>query len=73
MEIALGHAGDKAQGAVIASDAFFPFPDSVEAAGAAGISAIIQPGGSKGDADVFAKCDEMGVATVLTEMRAFLH
>ena len=73
MEIALGHAGENAKGAVIASDAFFPFPDSVEAAGAAGISAIIQPGGSKGDADVFAKCDEMGVATVLTKMRAFLH
>jgi len=73
MEIALAHAGENAKGAVIASDAFFPFPDSVEAAGAAGISAIIQPGGSKGDADVFAKCDEMGVATVLTKMRAFLH
>jgi len=73
MEIALAHAGEDSKGAVIASDAFFPFPDSVEAAGAAGISAIIQPGGSKGDADVFAQCDKMGVATVLTKMRAFLH
>lgn len=73
MEIALGHAGDNAQGAVIASDAFFPFPDSVEAAGAAGIAAIIQPGGAKGDVDVFAKSDELGIATVLTGMRAFLH
>ncbi len=73
MEIALAHAGEEAKGAVIASDAFFPFPDSVEAAGVAGISAIIQPGGSKGDADVFAQCDKMGVATVLTKMRAFLH
>ena len=73
MEIALGHAGDNARGAVIASDAFFPFPDSVEAAGAAGIAAVIQPGGAKGDADVFAKCDELGIATVLTGMRSFLH
>lgn len=73
MDIALGHAGEKAKGAVIASDAFFPFPDSVESAGKFGISAIIQPGGSRGDADVFAKCDEMGIATVLTAMRGFLH
>lgn len=73
MEIALNHAGDNAKGAVIASDAFFPFPDSVEAAGKAGIAAIIQPGGAKGDADVFAACDELGMATVLTGMRAFLH
>ena len=73
MDIALSHAGGKAQGAVIASDAFFPFPDSVESAGKAGISAIIQPGGSKGDAEVFASCDQMGIATVLTGMRGFLH
>lgn len=73
MDIALAHAGDNAKGAVIASDAFFPFPDSVESAGAAGITAIIQPGGSKGDESVFAKCDEMGIATVLTKMRSFLH
>ncbi len=73
MEIALSHAGDKAKGAVIASDAFFPFPDSVEAAGQAGIAAFIQPGGAKGDTEVFAKCDELGIATVLTGMRSFLH
>jgi phosphoribosylaminoimidazolecarboxamide formyltransferase/IMP cyclohydrolase len=73
MEIALNHAGEKARGAVIASDAFFPFPDSVEAAGTAGIAAIIQPGGAKGDKEVFAACDTMGIATVLTGMRAFLH
>lgn len=73
MEIALNHAGGKAHGAVIASDAFFPFPDSVEAAGAAGIVAIIQPGGAQGDAEVFAKCDELGITTVLTGKRAFLH
>ncbi len=73
MDIALNHAGEKAQGAVIASDAFFPFPDSVESAGKAGISAIIQPGGSKGDAGVFAKCDELGISSILTNMRGFLH
>lgn len=73
MEIALGHAGDKAKGAVLASDAFFPFADSVEAAGKTGISAIVQPGGAMRDTEVFAACDELGIATVLTKMRAFLH
>ncbi len=73
MRNALSQAGEKAQGAVLASDAFFPFPDSVEAAGTAGISAIIQPGGSVKDQEVFAKSDELNIATVLTEMRAFLH
>ena len=73
MEIALNHAAEKAQGAVLASDAFFPFPDAVEVAGKFGISAIIQPGGSKGDAAVFEKCDELDISTTLTKMRAFLH
>lgn len=73
VEIALNHASEKARGAVIASDAFFPFPDSVEAAGAAGIAAIIQPGGAQRDAEVFAKCDALEIATVITEKRAFLH
>jgi len=73
MEIALNHAGAKAKGAVIASDAFFPFPDAIEEAGKYGISAIIQPGGSRNDAEVFAKSDELGISTVLTGMRGFLH
>jgi len=73
MDIALGHAGDEAKGAVIASDAFFPFPDSVELAGQHGISAIIQPGGAMKDADVFKASDDLGIATVLTRHRAFLH
>ncbi|MEA3322621.1 MAG: bifunctional phosphoribosylaminoimidazolecarboxamide formyltransferase/IMP cyclohydrolase [Patescibacteria group bacterium] len=73
MDIAIAHAGDKASGAVIGSDAFFPFPDAIESAGDAGITAIIQPGGSKGDKDVFAECDKRGIATVLTGMRGFLH
>ncbi|MCF7917430.1 bifunctional phosphoribosylaminoimidazolecarboxamide formyltransferase/IMP cyclohydrolase [Candidatus Gracilibacteria bacterium] len=63
----------RTEGAVLASDAFFPFPDSVEAAGEAGIAAIIQPGGSVKDDEVFAKCDELRIPTVLTGTRAFLH
>ncbi len=73
MRNALDQAGSHANGAVLASDAFFPFADAVEAAGAAGISSIIQPGGSIKDEEVFAKTDELGMAMVLTEMRAFLH
>jgi len=73
MEIALGHAGEKAQGAVVASDAFFPFPDAVDLAGKSGISAIIQPGGSRGDDAVFVRTDELNIAMMLTEMRGFLH
>ncbi len=73
MDIALTHAGEKAKGAVIASDAFFPFPDAIESAGKYGISAIIQPGGSRGDDKVFVKSDELGISMVLTKMRGFLH
>jgi phosphoribosylaminoimidazolecarboxamide formyltransferase/IMP cyclohydrolase len=73
MDIAIAHAGKKAKGAVIGSDAFFPFPDAIESAGKAGITAIIQPGGSQGDKDVFVKCDELEISTVLTAMRGFLH
>jgi len=73
MEIALKHAWEKAKWAVIASDAFFPFPDSIELAGKYGIASIIQPGGSIRDNEVFEKCDELGIATVLTATRGFLH
>lgn len=73
MEIALKCAGKDAGGAVVASDGFFPFADSIELAGKAGITAIIQPGGSQGDKEVFIRCDELGIATVLTKMRGFLH
>ncbi len=73
MDGALAHAGNKAKGAVIASDAFFPFPDAIESAGKYGISSIIQPGGSRGDKEVFAKSDELGISMVLTKMRGFLH
>ncbi|MFD1469692.1 bifunctional phosphoribosylaminoimidazolecarboxamide formyltransferase/IMP cyclohydrolase [Hymenobacter caeli] len=61
------------QGAVMASDAFFPFPDCVEIAGAAGIRAVVQPGGSIKDADSVAACDARGMAMVLTGVRHFKH
>ena len=61
------------QGAVMASDAFFPFPDCVEIASAAGIRAVVQPGGSIKDADSIRACDERGMAMVLTGVRHFKH
>jgi phosphoribosylaminoimidazolecarboxamide formyltransferase/IMP cyclohydrolase len=70
---ALQRAGEKARGAVLASDAFFPFPDSIEKAAKAGIAAIIQPGGSVRDDDVVKACNEHGVAMVFTGMRHFRH
>lgn len=73
MKNALSQAGESAKGASLASDAFFPFPDAIEEAGAHGIDSIIQPGGSKNDTLVFEKCDELGIASVLTGTRAFLH
>ncbi|MDR3305278.1 MAG: bifunctional phosphoribosylaminoimidazolecarboxamide formyltransferase/IMP cyclohydrolase [Clostridiales Family XIII bacterium] len=60
-------------GAVMASDAFFPFPDCAEAAAAAGITAIIQPGGSVKDEESIRVCDEMGIAMVFTGVRHFKH
>lgn len=59
--------------AVMASDAFFPFPDCVEAAHEAGATAIIQPGGSIKDQDSIQKADEFGMAMVFTGMRHFRH
>ena len=72
-EIALKQAGDAAKGAVLASDAFFPFADSVESAAAAGIAAIIQPGGSVKDDEVIAACNRYGIAMVFTGVRHFKH
>ena len=71
--IAIRKAGEKAKGAVLASDAYFPFPDGVEIAGEAGISAIIQPGGSVNDAPVIETADVYGMAMVLTDVRHFRH
>lgn len=71
--IAIGQAGEQAVGAVLASDAFFPMDDTVEAAAKAGITAIIQPGGSIRDADSIRKADEYGMAMVFTGVRHFKH
>ena len=73
VEIAVKKAGDRISGAVLGSDAFFPFPDSIERAAAAGITAIIQPGGSKNDNDVIAACNRAGLAMIFTGRRHFKH
>ncbi|GIM45464.1 bifunctional purine biosynthesis protein PurH [Collibacillus ludicampi] len=72
-KIAIEQAGERAKGAVLASDAFFPMSDTVEAAASAGITAIIQPGGSIKDADSIAAADEAGIAMVFTGIRHFKH
>ncbi|MEC4803036.1 MAG: bifunctional phosphoribosylaminoimidazolecarboxamide formyltransferase/IMP cyclohydrolase [Jaaginema sp. PMC 1079.18] len=72
-KIALEQAGDAAQGATLASDGFFPFDDSVRSAAAAGITAIIQPGGSIRDQDSITAANELGVVMIFTGMRHFLH
>ena len=71
--IALEAAGEKAQGAVLASDGFFPFDDTVRLAASHGITAVIHPGGSMRDADSIKACDELGLAMQLTGRRHFLH
>jgi phosphoribosylaminoimidazolecarboxamide formyltransferase/IMP cyclohydrolase len=71
--IATRKAGDRARGAVVASDAFFPFPDALEVAADAGCTAVIHPGGSKGDEAVLAAAEERGMAVVLTGTRHFRH
>jgi len=73
VEIALKKAGDSAKGSVLGSDAFFPFPDGVEAAARGGITAIAQPGGSVKDAEVIACADQYGLAMVFTGFRHFRH
>jgi phosphoribosylaminoimidazolecarboxamide formyltransferase/IMP cyclohydrolase len=71
--IALAQAGEKARGAVLASDAFFPFRDTVDEAAQAGIAAIIQPGGSIRDKESIETCDQYGIAMVFTGIRHFKH
>ena len=66
-------AGHEVKGAVLASDGFFPFADNIEHASAAGITAIVQPGGSVRDAEVIAACDRHGMAMVFTDRRVFRH
>jgi phosphoribosylaminoimidazolecarboxamide formyltransferase/IMP cyclohydrolase len=70
---AAGKAGDRAKGAVAASDAFFPVPDGLDVLTGAGVTAVIQPGGSVKDADVVAAADAAGIAMVFTGKRHFRH
>ena len=71
--IALEQAGEKAAGSVLASDAFFPFRDTVDVAAAGGVAAIVQPGGSVRDKESVAACDEHGIAMMFTGVRYFKH
>jgi phosphoribosylaminoimidazolecarboxamide formyltransferase/IMP cyclohydrolase len=73
VQIACEKAGEKARGSVLASDAFFPFPDGVEAAAKAGVTAVAQPGGSVKDPEVIAVADRLGLAMVMTGVRHFRH
>jgi len=72
-KLALEAAAERARGAVLASDGFFPFDDSVRLAASHGITALIQPGGSLRDGDSIAACNELGLAMVCTGRRHFLH
>ncbi|MBW4658401.1 MAG: bifunctional phosphoribosylaminoimidazolecarboxamide formyltransferase/IMP cyclohydrolase [Drouetiella hepatica Uher 2000/2452] len=72
-KIALEQAGERAKGATLASDGFFPFDDSVRTAAAAGIESIVQPGGSLRDQDSIQAADELGLVMVFTGVRHFLH
>lgn len=73
VRLALEQAGEASKGAVLASDAFFPFPDSIITAAAEGVCAFIQPGGSVKDSEVIAKANELGVAMIFTGVRHFRH
>ena len=73
LELAIKYAGDRVKGSVMGSDAFFPFSDCVEAAEKAGITAIIQPGGSIRDEDSIKAADKAGIAMLFTGMRHFKH
>jgi phosphoribosylaminoimidazolecarboxamide formyltransferase/IMP cyclohydrolase len=73
VRIACSKAGDRTRGAALASDAFFPFPDGLELAVQAGVTAIAQPGGSVKDEEVIAKADALGAAMVFTGVRHFRH
>jgi phosphoribosylaminoimidazolecarboxamide formyltransferase/IMP cyclohydrolase len=73
VDIAIRKAADRAAGCVLASDAFFPFPDSIERAAEAGILAIIQPGGSRKDQEVVDACNRHAIPMVFTGRRHFKH
>jgi phosphoribosylaminoimidazolecarboxamide formyltransferase/IMP cyclohydrolase len=73
VRLAVAKAGKRAQGAVLASDAFFPFPDGVEVAARAGVTAVVQPGGSVRDRQVIETADRLGLAMCFTSVRHFRH
>jgi phosphoribosylaminoimidazolecarboxamide formyltransferase/IMP cyclohydrolase len=73
VDIACRKAGDRAKGAVLGSDAFFPFADGLELAAKAGVSAFVQPGGSLRDQEVIAAAQKLGVWMFFTGMRHFRH
>lgn len=73
VKLALEQAGEQAKGAILASDGFFPFDDSVKTAAEAGISAIVQPGGSMRDRDSIEAANQLGLIMVFTDIRHFLH
>jgi phosphoribosylaminoimidazolecarboxamide formyltransferase/IMP cyclohydrolase len=73
VHIAARKAGERSQGSVLGSDAFFPKPDGVEAAASAGVLAIVQPGGSQADDEVIAAANRLGLAMVFTGRRHFRH
>ena len=73
VHMAVRKAGERSKGSVLASDAFFPFRDNIDEAARAGITGVIQPGGSMRDQDSIDACDEHGMAMVLTGVRHFRH
>jgi phosphoribosylaminoimidazolecarboxamide formyltransferase/IMP cyclohydrolase len=73
VRIAIEKAGSRGKGSVLGSDAFFPFADSIQLAAAAGVTAAIQPGGSKNDAEVIEACNQYGMAMIFTGRRHFKH
>lgn len=73
VRLSIEQAGDKATGAALASDAFFPFADSIELAAAQGVTVVIQPGGSIRDQEVIDACNRHGIAMVFTGIRHFRH
>jgi phosphoribosylaminoimidazolecarboxamide formyltransferase/IMP cyclohydrolase len=73
VHLAVRKAGERSRGAVLASDAFFPFRDNIDEAARAGVTAVVQPGGSMRDQDSIRACDEHGLAMVVTGVRHFRH
>jgi phosphoribosylaminoimidazolecarboxamide formyltransferase/IMP cyclohydrolase len=73
VDIAARHAGERARGAVLASDAFFPFRDGIDRAADAGVAVIVQPGGAMRDEEIVSAAEERGMAMVFTGRRHFRH